>query len=78
MEKKTGDVPQIAVSRNFRLRGIGKSIIATLKSNTDAENLNFINVDERLKNLNGLLNSLGFQEFVEQYEMVLKLTRCVS
>lgn len=72
-EKETGDVPQIAVSRNFRLRGIGKSIIDALRLNTNSDSLAFINVDERLENLISLLKLIGADKFTEQHEMMLKL-----
>lgn len=74
IEKKTGDIPQLSVDRNYRGKGIGRSILADLISNTDAERVALINVDDSADSIKHFLLSMGFEHFVDQYEMLLKLT----
>ena len=73
IDKKTGDIPQIAVNKNYRYKGIASSIITGLIKNTDSHNINVINVDGESKSMMNLLLKLGFKYGVSQYEMILKL-----
>lgn len=73
IDKKTGDIPQIAVNKNYRRKGIARSIITDLMKNTESYNINIINVDERSKSMKDFLLKLGFECGVSQYEMILKL-----
>ncbi|MBY6891424.1 GNAT family N-acetyltransferase [Clostridium botulinum] len=73
IDKKTGDIPQIAVNKNYRRKGIAKSIITDLMKNTESYNINVINVDGRSKSMKDFLLKLGFECGVSQYEMILKL-----
>jgi len=72
-DKKTGDVPQIAVHKDYRGKGIGKSILADLIKNTEAEKIAIINVDGSCKSMIETLEHWGFQHIVGQYEMILNL-----
>ncbi|MGO5067089.1 MULTISPECIES: GNAT family N-acetyltransferase [unclassified Clostridium] len=73
IDKKTGDIPQIAVNKNYRYKGIASSIITDLIKNTESHNINVINVDGESKSMMNLLMKLGFKDGVSQYEMTLKL-----
>ncbi|GAE01478.1 acetyltransferase [Clostridium botulinum B str. Osaka05] len=73
IDKKTGDIPQIAVNKNYRRKGIARSIFADLIKNTESYNINVINVDGRYKSMKDFLLKLGFECGVSQYEMILKL-----
>ncbi|AJD32478.1 MULTISPECIES: GNAT family N-acetyltransferase [Clostridium] len=73
IDKKTGDIPQIAVNKNYRCKGIASSIITDLIKNTESNNINVINVDGESKPMKDFLLKLGFQYGVSQYEMILKL-----
>lgn len=73
IDKKTGDIPQIAVDRNFRNKGIGKSIFIDLLNNTEADNIKVLNVDSQSVAMKNFLMKLGFKINVKQYEMALKL-----
>ncbi|KEI78000.1 GNAT family acetyltransferase [Clostridium botulinum A2 117] len=73
IDKKTGDIPQIAVNKNYRRKGIARSIITDLIKNTESYNINVINVDGRSKSMKDFLLKLGFECGVSQYEMILKL-----
>lgn len=73
IDKKTGDIPQIAVNKNYRCKGIARSILIDLIKNTESYNINVINVDGRSKSMKDFLLKLGFECGVSQYEMILKL-----
>lgn len=73
IDKKTGDIPQIAVNKNYRRKGIARSIFADLIKNTESYNINVINVDGESRSMKDFLLKLGFQCGVSQYEMILKL-----
>jgi len=73
VDKRTGDIPQIAIHKDYRGKGIGKSIIADLIENTEAEKVAIINVDGSCKSMIDILLHLGFKHLVGQYEMILNL-----
>ncbi|MCW6108917.1 GNAT family N-acetyltransferase [Clostridium sporogenes] len=73
IDKKTGDIPQIAVNKNYRCKGIARSILTHLIKNTESNNINVINVDGQSKPMKDFLLKLGFEYGVSQYEMILKL-----
>ncbi|EKO1914101.1 GNAT family N-acetyltransferase [Clostridium botulinum] len=73
IDKKTGDIPQIAVNKNYRCKGIARSILTDLIKNTESNNINVINVDGESKPMKDFLLKLGFEYGVSQYEMILKL-----
>jgi ribosomal protein S18 acetylase RimI-like enzyme len=73
IDKKTGDIPQIAVDKNYRFNGIGKSILTDLINNTESRSISILNVDSNCDSLKKFLLHLGFENSVSQYEMVLKL-----
>lgn len=72
IEKKKGDIPQIAVCREHRRKGVGTSLIAALVKNTDSVKLRAINVDDACDGMKRFFQALGFQHIVSQYEMMLK------
>ena len=72
VDKITGDIPQIAVSKDYRKKGIGKCIISDLFKNTEANKLSLINVDCRDVGFKTFLLNLGFVNYVSQYEMMLE------
>ncbi|WP_425802356.1 GNAT family N-acetyltransferase [Desulfitobacterium sp. Sab5] len=73
IDKKTGDIPQIAVDKNHRRKGIGKSIFIDLMNNTESLNVKALNVDSQCTSMKDFLSNLGFECNVSQYEMALKL-----
>ena len=73
IEKKTGDIPQIAVDRNYRRKGIAKNILSDIISNTEASKVAVINVDDSSKVSKDFLSALGFLHYVDQYEMIMDL-----
>jgi ribosomal protein S18 acetylase RimI-like enzyme len=69
----TGDIPQIAVDKNFRGKGIGKSIFADLLKSTKADSIKVLNIDSKSTAMKSFLLKLGLEQNVKQYEMSLKL-----
>jgi ribosomal protein S18 acetylase RimI-like enzyme len=72
IDRITGDIPQIAVHKDYRRRGIAKSIITELINNTDSNKISVLNVDKN-STLTKFLHDLNFEHFINQYEMILKL-----
>ena len=72
IDKITGNIPQIAVHKDYRRRGIAKCIITELINNTDSNRISVLNVDKD-STLAKFLHDLNFEHFVDQYEMILTL-----
>nr|WP_315024916.1 GNAT family N-acetyltransferase [uncultured Aminipila sp.] len=73
IDERTGDIPQIAVNKDYRGKGIASSILTTLQENTESENISVINVEAEFKQVKKFLEKTGFKFQVGQYEMLLKL-----
>ncbi|MPN06985.1 hypothetical protein SDC9_154242 [bioreactor metagenome] len=73
VDKRTGDIPQLAVNKDHRGKGIASSILTTLIENTESENIGVINVEVPFKPVEKFLEKAGFTFEVGQYEMLLKL-----
>lgn len=73
IDKITGDIPQIAVNKNYRRKGIARSIVTDLLENTESHTVSVLNVDDESKSTKDFLLTLGFEYVVGQYEMILKL-----
>lgn len=69
IDKKTGDIPQIAVSKNHRKKGIGSSILTEMIKSTNSEKISILNVE---KTMEKFLIKMGFEYSVGQYEMLLE------
>ena len=73
IEKRTGDIPQIGVDRNYRGKGIARSIMSDLVNSTEASKVSVSNLDDSSKLYKDFINTLGFEHYVDQYEMVMDL-----
>lgn len=73
VEKRTGDIPQVAVAKPFRGRGIGRAILEGLAAQCEAPNLVMVNVEDGHPAMEAFLGRTGFSPFVGQYEMVFGL-----
>ena len=73
IDKRTGDIPQIAVNKHYRGKGIARSIITDLIENTESYKISVLNVDDESKCNKDFLIKLGFEHIVGQYEMLLKI-----
>lgn len=73
IDKKTGDIPQLGVDKDYRRKGIAGSIMSDLINCTEADKAAVINVDDSSNSMKGFLEASGFEHYVDQYEMLLKL-----
>jgi ribosomal protein S18 acetylase RimI-like enzyme len=73
IDQKTGDVPQIAVNREYRRKGLATSIMADLVQRTESSRIALLNVDVQAQAMIAFLTRHGFERFVDQYEMLLAL-----
>lgn len=73
IDKRTGDIPQIAVNKYYRGKGIARSIMTDMIQNTESDKISILNVDNESKSTNDFLLELGFENSVGQYEMLLKI-----
>lgn len=73
IDSQTGNIPQLAVSPQFRRLGIGTSILAELKTSTVAERIRVLNIEEPNDALIKFLTVLGFENYVSQFEMILHI-----
>lgn len=65
-------IQQIAVDKAYRRQGIASKLIAEL-AEKHGNSFSVINVDKQAKHVTGFFESLGFENFLEQLEMELKL-----
>lgn len=73
IDKKTGDIPQIAVNKDYRRKGIARSIVTDLLKNTESCKIGVLNVDYKSESTKEFLCKLGFEYIIGQYEMISKL-----
>lgn len=73
IERESGDIPQIAVDKKYRCKGIGRSIMSDLIQNTEANRISVLNVDSNCNSLKNFLTESGFEIKVSQYEMNLEI-----
>lgn len=73
IEKTTGDIPQIAVSQQYRRQGIGKAIVNMLINSLDIERFKILNVDSRDLEMEKFLLSTGGEKYTKQFEMILEI-----
>lgn len=73
IDRETGDIPQLAVRPEYRRRGIGRSILSALASQTNASTISILNVEDSCEGMLKFLNHSGFKETTKQYEMILLL-----
>ena len=73
IDRRTGDIPQLAVDKNKRRQGIGTAILGYLKDNTEAKGIVMLNIEKGTSNLEDFLISRGFESGVTQYEMTLDI-----
>lgn len=73
VDKRTGDIPQIAVHKEHRGKGVASSILSELAKNTEALKLSILNIETPLKDMEDFLKKVGFVAYVGQYEMLLQV-----
>lgn len=73
IEVDTGDVPQLAVHKNHRRKGIGTALLASLQTVCRQPALKVINVEKDNVALEAFLHARGFNPTIDQYEMIRPL-----
>lgn len=73
IDRVTGTIPQLAVHKDYRRKGIGHNILERLIQCTESQNISFINIDNKSTSNIEFLQSLRFENFVDQYEMTLNI-----
>ena len=71
IHKTKGDIPQIGILDEWKHWGLEAHLIAELAKHTNNEKLMVLNVEEN-NYLCETLHKLGFSNFVNQFEMILK------
>ncbi len=72
VEKHTGDIPLLAISPDFRNRGVGTSLLKHLSNFSKSEQIKMINIQSDYKPFKELFRSLQISPGKGQYEMILK------
>jgi ribosomal protein S18 acetylase RimI-like enzyme len=73
VDKNTGDIPQLAVHKDYRRNGIAGSIVSGLFEKVETNQLVVWNVDDAYDGMKLFLLQLGFEKTINQYEIVLTL-----
>jgi len=69
-----GRIAQMAVSRDHRCRGIGSALLLAVQENgRESDSIQVVNVDDSLTDAVQFFFNRGFQEILNQYEMIKAL-----
>lgn len=69
INRRTGAVYQLAVSREFRRQGVGSGLMAELVGRTQSREISFLNIDTGCRSMALFLTRNGFLPMARQYEM---------
>lgn len=72
VNKKRGDIPQLRVLRGWENKQLEMFLISELKNRTESEVIKFVTLDENSRMID-ILSTTGFSNFVNLYEMTLRL-----
>lgn len=73
IEPETGDIPQLAIDRNFRRRGIGTMILLELKKLNRAAIAKVVNIESGQDGIISFLSRNKIPKIVSQFEMTKQL-----
>lgn len=73
IEKHTGDIPQLAISKKYRRIGLGAELLKKLVSLNKNEIVKFVNSESDYEPFRKFATSIGFPLGLGQYEMTLDL-----
>jgi ribosomal protein S18 acetylase RimI-like enzyme len=71
--RESGELVHIAVRKDYRRKGIGTALVKEISARTQSEGLRIVNVDHDDRETTDFLRNRGFENDVNQYEMVLQL-----
>lgn len=75
VEPAAGDIPQIAVRKHWRRKGIGSAILNQLAKNIPHENIKILNSDKADTGFTSFAIANGIPHLGSQYEMILDVTK---
>lgn len=73
IEKHTGDIPQLAISKSKRRKGFASKLFYSLLDKTSSEHIKIINTANVYEPFKHYAEKLGIPEGIGQYEMIMKL-----
>ncbi|MDD5190287.1 MAG: GNAT family N-acetyltransferase [Dehalococcoidales bacterium] len=73
INQNTGDIPQLAIHKDYRRKGIARGIVSGLFEKVKMNQLVIWNVDEAYDDMGLFLLKMGFEKTISQYEIVLPL-----
>ncbi|MFM2223931.1 MAG: hypothetical protein RJA07_133 [Bacteroidota bacterium] len=73
VEPETGDIPQLAVNKNYRRHGIGTMILNELKKMNRAAIAKVVNIESNQEAIISFLTKNGIPKIVSQFEMIKSL-----
>jgi ribosomal protein S18 acetylase RimI-like enzyme len=73
IENQTGDMPQIAIKKSYRRRGIATELFRNLLSYSDSDELRIINTNSDSESFKKFAESIHLHQSMDQYEMILQL-----
>lgn len=74
IDQKTGDIPQLAVKKTHRRRGIGRQLLSALLEETAAPQGVFLNIEDTMETMISFVLHEGGEYTVSQYEMIKDLS----
>lgn len=72
IHKNTGSIPLLGVLSNWKNKGLEEGLIREMTSFTSAQKIGFLNVEEN-NYLGDKLREIGFENQINQFEMMLEL-----
>jgi ribosomal protein S18 acetylase RimI-like enzyme len=73
IEMHTGDIPQLAISPQYRRQGLGTSLFRVLINYSEVDSLRIINSDKNYAPFREFMKSMGIEAGEGQYEMIMDL-----
>ncbi len=61
------------MNKDYRGKGIARSIMTDMIKNTESHKISVLNVDDQSESTKNFLLQLGFEYSVGQYEMLLRI-----
>jgi len=72
-QKANGRLSQIAIHPQYRDMGIGKWLLSNIYRESYNKRLSILNIDDEYKPLNAFFKALGFNNEINQHEMIMTL-----
>ena len=72
-QPRIGRISQIGIKKSERSKGIGRSLISYIYNDSKNKNLAIINIDKTASGAKDFFSKLGFENQLDQYEMVMSL-----